>query len=242
MIAPFRRAGPVSALLVLGAAAPAASQQTPPVLEVSGRAEVVVPADRARLSLAVETEADTAARAARENARRMSAVIAALRAAGGEEIRIETYGYDLRPRYRRPAGEAGEPPRIAGYRVTNHVRVVTDDLEGLGALLDAAVAAGANRVDRLEFTASDTRTARLQALREAVSRAREEARTIAEAMEVRLGPPLEVRGSATAPAPLPRVLRAAVFERTEPPTPVEPGTRTVQATVTIRYRILESGS
>jgi len=105
--------------------------------------------------------------------------------------------------------------------------------------LDSGIAAGANRVINLQFQAGDTRDARHEALREAVRTAREEAETIAEAMGVVLGPPLEVRGGATPGEP--RVLaRAAMMEEMAgATTPIEAGRQTVSANVTIVYQIRE---
>ena len=72
-----------------------------------------------------------------------------------------------------------------------------------------------------------------------ILQAREQAETIADAMGVRLGAALEVTGGSSVPVPRPEgplLARAAVAETT---TPVEAGTLTVSATVSIRYRILE---
>ncbi len=226
-------AGPLERVHVYEVAAEqaAALQEAPPFLEVSGSAEVAVDADRARIDFIVETEGGTAAEASTANAGLMEKVIAALRTGGARELRIDTHGYSLQPRYTRP-DEKGAP-RIAGYTAHNNVRVTTASVDGVGRLIDAAVSAGANRVGSLVFEASDTEPARLEALRMAVSRARAEAGAIAEAMGVVLGPPLEVRGGAQVPVvgPFPALMRA------EAVTPIEPGQQMVSASVTIRYRL-----
>jgi uncharacterized protein YggE len=80
----------------------------------------------------------------------------------------------------------------------------------------------------------------MEALREAVKRAREEAQTMADAMGVRLGPALEVRSGG--PSGGPTVLyRSMATEMAAARTPIEAGEQTVSASVTITYRILEMG-
>jgi len=207
-------------------------------LQVSGHAMVPVPADQLRISFAVETAAPTAGEATSLNARQMEGVVTALRSSGVPGLEIETFGYNLNPEYELSRESPGSRT-ISGYRAQNNLRVILRELDAAGRILDAAVEAGANRISGLQFEASDTRQARLQALAEAVHQAREEAETIAEAMGVRLGVALEVNGGATAPAPRndgPLLFRMAAAEAT---TPVEAGTLTVSASVSITYRIVE---
>ena len=220
--------------------APAPAEETEKgTIQVTGQAQIQVPADRVSISFGVETEAESARAASALNAERMDGVIGAVRGSGVEGVRIETFGYSLNPEYRTP--NRGDPSQrtISGYRATNNIRVILPDVGAAGEILDTAIGAGANRVLTLQFEASDTRTARLEALREAVRVAREEAQTIADAMGVSLGPPLEVRGGASPGEP--RVLaRAAVMsEMASVPTPIEAGRQTVSASVTVLYRILE---
>lgn len=216
-----------------------AAQEVPttPFIQVSGSAEIQVPADRAHLSFAVETEASTARTAAQRNAERMDAVVAALREAVGPGGRVETWGYSLQPRYRYLEGQ---PPSIQAYQAVNHVRVTTDDVTRVGPLIDAGIGAGANRIAGLDFEARDTEAARMTALRQAVAQARSEAAAIAEALGVPLGSPLEVHGGAERPPPTPMPqarFRDMEMAQAAPPTPIEPGQQIVRANVTIKYRI-----
>ena len=218
------------------AVTPQEAPQAAPFIQVSGSAEVQVPADRARLSFAVETEAPTARAASQQNAERMDAVVAALRELVGADGRVETWGYSLQPRYRYREGQA---PAIQGYQAINHVRVTVDDVTGIGRLIDAGIAAGANRIAGLDFEARDTEAARMEAVRQAVQKARTEAAAIAEALGVPLGPPLEVHGGAEMPPPRPMYDMAVMREQmaSAPTTPIEPGQQTVRANVTVKYRI-----
>ena len=229
------------------ACAPAIAQPLPTptpegsdgTIRVTGQAQIQVPVDRVSISFGVETESESAREASSLNAARMEAVVEALRGAGISGVEIETFGYSLNPEYRYPNREDPSRQTISGYRATNHIRVTIPDVENAGEILDVGIGAGANRVVNLQFEAVDTREARLRALREAVRAAQEEARTIADAMDVILGPPLEVSGGASPNEP--RVLaRAAVMqEAAAVRTPIEAGLQTVSANVTILYRIRE---
>jgi uncharacterized protein YggE len=199
-----------------------------------------VPADLVRIAFSVETEAPSAGEATEENAALMESVVAALRGADIPGIDLETYGYVLRPEY-EVARDGSGTRTITGYRVQNNLRVSIPNVDAAGEILDLAVSAGANRVANLEFEASDTEAARMEALRMAVLNAREQAGAIASAMGVGLGIALEVQGGVSAPNPRASagiMLRASA----ESTTPVEAGEQMVAASVTITYRILEGGS
>jgi len=241
----------LGALLVisLSACAPALAQSLPsptPVvveeegtLQVTGQAQIQLPADEVTITLGVETQSGSAREATTLNALRMEEVVEALRRGGGEGSKIETFGYALSPEYRRPTQQDPSGQVISGYRVQNNIRVTLSEIEKAGEILDAGIAAGANRVANLQFSATDTRDARLAALREAVRLAQEEAQTMAEALGVRLGPVLEVRGGATPGTPQTLYRSTGAMEMAAARTPIEAAAQTVSANVTILYRILE---
>ena len=161
-------------------------------LQVTGQGNVSVPPDQVQVALAVETEAPTASEAGQENARRMQEVMDALRGDEPPGLRLETYGYQLQPRYAPTRGVQGEEPRIVGYRALHHLRVTVNDPDAAGRLIDLGIDAGANRVAGLRFQLQDPDPPREAALREATRRARRQAEVLAEALEVTLGPPEEV--------------------------------------------------
>jgi uncharacterized protein YggE len=221
-------------------AAPVQLEEERGTIQVTGQAQITVPADLVRISFTVETEGQSAGEATAQNAQRMEAVIVAVRSIGIPGLDIETFGYNLRPEY-EVSREGTGTRAISGYRVQNNIRVTLPDVDATGGVLDRAVEAGANRVASLQFEASDTRDARLEALREAVASAREQAETIALAMGVQLGIALEVQGGANAPNPRSPggvMLRATA----ESSTPVEAGDHLVTASVSVKYRIREGGS
>jgi uncharacterized protein len=208
---------------------------SPRVVQVSARATVQQAPDRARMQLAVETLAGTAAEATARNAAAMQRVLGALRQLGIPDAQIRTARLELHPRYdhRRDTPE----PALIGYQAVNQVMVRLDDIDAVGRVVDAAVAAGANRVTGIQFELSDPDAAYHEALRIAVGRARAEAQVVAVALGESLGPALQVStGGIQLPPPGVR-MEAARMEMDAAVTPVQPGELDVHATVSITYRL-----
>jgi uncharacterized protein len=191
--------------------------------------------DLARIALAVESSAPTARGAAEQNARTMDAVIRALRGAGVQDAQIQTRGYQLHAQYAHERQE----PRLIGYRAMNMLTVETPRMDQVGRLIDAALEAGANRMDGLSFTVRDAEAAQSEALRLAVERGRRTAETMAAAMGVRLGPVLRAStavGGTPAPPPYPMMAREMAADVR---TPIEPGEQTIAAQVQLVFEIAD---
>ncbi len=222
------------------AVVPASAQNPPPepaagpvrTLDVSAEAAVSRAPDRAVVRLGVETTARTAEAARAGNADAMAGVMAALGGMGIPASSIRTEAIGLSPRYDR--GPNTDEPTIVGYQATNHVAVRLDDMDSLGAVVDAAIQAGANRVLGIRFEIADPESAYHEALEQAVAKARAEAETLARALGEPLGPVLHV---STGRAPTPATGGSELMLRAVAETPVNPGEMQVRATVHITYRL-----
>lgn len=231
-----------AAVLALGVDAAAQPGQTPPAphpsIRVTGTGEVRAAPDQATADFAVETSAANAQEAAAENAQRMERVIAALVRAGVPRERIETRDYNVFPDYDQRPMEQGGEPRLRGYRVMNTVSATTYEVGRVGSLIDAALAAGANRVHGVRFGLRDPSRFRQQAIAEATRRARADAEALAAALGVRLG---MIREAATmdvnvgVPMLMAREGMAMDAVAQSAPTPINPGEQTVRASVMIVY-------
>jgi uncharacterized protein YggE len=210
-----------------------------PFLMVTGVGEARVQTDRGRIEFMVETQAPTAQEAAGQNSDLMDAVMRALRDTGGQTTTVETGGYSLEPVYRYPSREQPqEIPVIQAYRAVNHVRVRADDVTRVGPLIDAGIAAGANRVSSLSFEAKDPEPARMEALRQAVAKARSEAETVSLALGDGLGRALEVHTSSDFSYPMMNTaMIGRGMEAPAAPTPVQPGEQIIRASVTIKFEL-----
>lgn len=197
--------------------------------------------EQAVVNLAIETAARTAQAAAEQNARTMDGIIVALRRLDIPEDQIRTTAFNMYPEYRhwdgRDPEQANRQPEIIGYRVMNMVSVTVDGASRAGAVIDAALEAGANRVDGLGFQLRDTDAVRAEALREAMRKARAEAQLLAEAAGLTLGQPMEISTSyGYMPPPMPPMPMYAGRDMAQAaPTPVQPGAVEVQASVNIVY-------
>jgi uncharacterized protein len=190
--------------------------------------------------LAVESEAPAARAAAEGNAARMTQLLAALRRAGIADRDIRTLSYELRPEYARE-DRGREPPRIVAYRAINMVQVTVDEVPRMGAVIDAAIGSGANRVSSIRFQLRDAHAAHLEAVAQAVRNARREAEVIAEAAGERLGPAVSINAPGFMPPPRPPMpyARGDMMAVEVAETPVEGGTLTVTARVHVVYRLLD---
>lgn len=220
--------------------ASSSSCNTQSTIQVSATGTVAATPDQVTLSLAVETTAANAADAARENASKMQRITKALDGLGIPKDHIATTSYDLQPQYARSRPEEQDkPPSITGYRASNMLQVTLDDVTLPGRVIDASIAAGANRVAGLSFGLKDPAPARLEALRRAMQSAQQQARVLADAAGQTLGPPVRL---STEESPLP-VARAPVYlaraMASAAPTPVESGQLEVSARVDAVYRLLD---
>ena len=116
---------------LLLAAVPAAAQpsEVRPIsgtrLDVVANGEVTRVPDLVRINAGVVTQAPTAVEAIRQNAVRMQALLAALRAAGVAERDVQTSSLNLNPDYRHVDNQ---PPRLVGYQAMNTVSVRFRDI------------------------------------------------------------------------------------------------------------------
>lgn len=204
-----------------------------PTITVSGSGEVVVDPDRARVSIAVDSEGTTSAAAAGDNARITAAVTNALLSAGATRSDLVTTNYMVQPHWQY---SNNSPPTRAGYEAHNMLRVSVTQLPMLGKWIDAALGAGATRIDSVEFDSSAAASARRDALSKAVANAREDAETLAKAAGGKLGPLQELSTAGPISPRLPMAtLSMPAPLRTAEETNLEPSPLHISATVTARW-------
>jgi len=204
-------------------------------ISVPGVGRVSVQPDIALLRLGVLVVRQTAAAARESAAATMTAVLEALSARGLAKKDLRTALLSLSP-VTDYSPETG--PRVTGYQAANSVSVTVRDLTSAGALIDAALAAGATSMDGLDFTVDDPSAAEEQARQLAMADAKRRAQTIAAASGVTLvgvsGVVEGERGGAPVPYPGPR---AMAFKAEAADTPVEAGSQEIVVSVTVTYAI-----
>ena len=133
------------------------------------------------LSFGVTTQAKTAAAALSANSDDMTKVIQALKDAGVAAADLQTSSVSLSP------NTSQDGTQIVGYTASNSVSATIKDIGKAGALIDAAVAAGANQVGGPFLSVSDTDGLYRSALKKAVVDAKAKAQALADAAGLTLG-------------------------------------------------------
>lgn len=156
------------------------SQTDKKLISVTGRGEIEIEPDVAYVSFGVETEGTTANKAQEENAKIFAAV---------EKILLENYkiekkelkttNFQVNPKYNY---QDRVEPEIVGYTASHMVQVTYRNLQEIGALLDDASKAGANRIHNIEFSTEKTEQYQLEAIEKAMGNAKSKADTIAKTL------------------------------------------------------------
>jgi uncharacterized protein YggE len=187
-------------------------------LDLSGHGEARLPPDLATIDLGVGAAAPTAVEAMAQNAAAMTRVVAAIRAKGVAERDIATSTLSLAPQYAYPQGQA---PQLTGYQATNRVTVTLDDLTQVGAVVDAAVAGGANEAGQITFGLKSRASAENFARLAAIKALDDKAQVMADAAGYHIRRLVNLSEAGAAPSPQPFVAMARI--QAAPVTPVETG-------------------
>lgn len=192
--------------------------------------------DVAVISLGVEALAESVADAREEAARAIAAVVGELREAGvaGDDIRTSSFSINPRYDYRSDRQE------LLGYRVANTISVTARDLNGVGALIDRAAAAGgdATRIDGVAFRVEDASALERQARINAIEDAKAKAALYAEQLGVALGGVTNVQESDFGVYPVAESrIQFAAADAASAPTQLFPGEYEVSARVQATFAI-----
>jgi hypothetical protein len=195
-----------------------------------GTATITAKPDQARISIGAMTQAATAEDAVEQDAAKTQSVLVSLKALIGSNGTIQTTNYSVAPQYKY---EQGQAPTITGYEANHTVEVTLNEITLVGKVIDAASKAGANGINRIEFTVKDDSGLREEALSKAAAAARKNAEAIAKSLGLGITGIAAAETNEANPirpimAPMAKMMMAAPAA-----TPVESGTIEVQASVTI---------
>lgn len=168
----------VALVLVLSAAAALAETK----ITVNGTGEVRVSADTAIISLGVNARDKDVLKAQQ----RVNEIIAAIRTSlieqGVKEENINTDFINIYPLY----DYSSDQEQLAAYNASSTLAIKVTDMESVGALIDVCFAAGANTLNGISFSASDTEEAKTEAMKKAVADAKKKAEILAEASGLKI--------------------------------------------------------
>jgi len=223
-----------------GSGAVSAQDLTPAPTErtvtVTGTGSVSATPNLALVTLGVETDAAQAATALSQNNQQIQAVVTAVTNAGVAAADVQTRVVQLPPRYAQPEATTGQVPtpptsrgQVVGYTALNMVEVRVRNVSQLGSLIDAAVTAGANRVEGINFQVENPTNLLTQARQAAWNDALNTARQLATLAGSGLGQVMTITESTTGPIPVATDLRQGGA------VPISPGSVNVETTVRVTW-------
>ena len=227
---PTSRALLCAIMIAMIASVPArAAERVEKLLTVTGEGMVTAAPDAALIRLGVSSQGKTARAASDANAREMTVVLAAIKESGVADRDIQTTSLSLQPQYEQNKTGA---PHLIGFQANNQVTVKIRDVERLPAVLDRAIASGANEMSGIEFVVSDQAKLLDKARIDAVADARRKAELYANAAGMKVGRVMTISEEGAVPQPRPyQAMRAGAAA------PIAPGEQTLRAVVTISYEL-----
>ena len=222
------------------AQADGSAQEGASEVTVSASATVTQVPDKASISFGITSQDESAEQAQNKNAKAVSDVIAVLTDRGIAEKSIRTEYYSLYPQY----DYSYSVPQLTGYTVTTTMSVHDQDLDQLGEVMSACVAAGITNVDSMNLMCSGYDEAYAQALDKAVEASRAKAETLAQAAGKTLGEVVNVTEGWQDTSARYGSLNASVNYREAAEgmgggddISIQPGESEITANVTVTYRM-----
>ena len=167
------------ALMLMLAAVPAMAETK---ITVKGDGETRVSADTAVISLGVNARDKDVLKAQQKVNESIAAIRSALTGQGVEEENINTEFINIHAVY----DYQNNQEKLAAYNASSTLAIKVTDMESVGALIDASFAAGANTLNGISFSASDTEEAKTESLKKAVEEAKKKAEVLAQAAGLKI--------------------------------------------------------
>ena len=168
-----------------GSAAAQTGSTMPRNITVIGEGKVKAKPDIAQAGIGVEIVGSDVKQASSDAAAAMEKLLAALKAQGVAENDIQTSYYNIW--VERPYNPDGSQSTEVIYHVSNTVQVTIRDLSKVTTTLGAAIEAGANTINSVNFNLADPSELEVQARQEAVENAKATAEELATLNGVTLG-------------------------------------------------------
>ncbi len=219
---------------------------------VSAEGKAIALPDVAKFSFSVITEGGKdLASLQKENTKKVNGAIDFILSHRVDKKDIKTTNYNVSPRYQyfpcasTPVSPVGDvkpcpPAEIVGYTISQNVEVKVRDFNVTGDVLAGIVEKGANSVSQLSFTVDDETKYLEEARKEAMEKARDQAKNIAKAGGFRLGRLVAVEEGGARPYYGGYDTFGYVDEKAldvAPAPRIEPGSNEIQVSVSLTYEI-----
>jgi uncharacterized protein YggE len=233
----------VAVTLLLAVPAFAQNNIEPPLITVTGQAEVRVPPDEVLFTLAVENVDKDMLVANRKTDDSMKQILAIARKYNVKPEDVQTSQISVQPKYNTDDMEYEARRNIKrvliGYLVSKTVAVRLRDISRFDEMLADILKAGITRLSNLEFRDSQIRKHRDEARRMAIRAAKEKATLLAGEIGQSIGPAYSI--TETSRDVVPRAAMQNVSSdaggAAESESALAPGTLSVTAQVTVRFRL-----
>ena len=169
----------LAAAVLLAACSSAAAETR---IAVNGTGETRISADTAVISLGVSARDRDVLKAQQTVNENIAGIRQALLSNGVAEENINTDYMSIYAIY----DYNEDVEKVQAYNASTTLAVKVTDMDSVGKLIDEAFAAGANTLNGISFSASDTDEARNESLKAAVGEARAKAEVLAEASGLKI--------------------------------------------------------
>lgn len=151
-------------------------------ISVTGTGETQVSADTAVISLGVSAQDKVVLTAQKKVNETVAAIRKALIDKGVSEECINTDYMNIYAVY----DYSNEQEQLTAYNASSTLAIKVTDMDSVGTMIDAAFSAGANTLNGITFSASNTEEAKSESLKKAVADAKAKAETLAEASSLKI--------------------------------------------------------
>jgi uncharacterized protein YggE len=234
-----------SCVLLLGSAVRAQNNIEPPLITVTGQAEVRVPPDEVLFTLAVENVDRDMLVASKKTDDSVRQILALARKNSVKPEDVQTSQISVQPKYNTddlPYDERNKVKRVLiGYEVSKTVAIRLRDISRFDELLADVLKAGITRLNNMQFLDSQVRKHRDEARRMAIRAAQEKARLLAGEIGQSIGPAYSITEDSGIDYGRSNVTQNATITTggsSDTESATAPGSVSITAQVTVRFRLM----
>ena len=151
-------------------------------ITVTGTGEIQINADTALISLGVNARDKDVLKAQQKVNKVIAAIRKAVTAQGVKKADMNTDFINIYAIY----DYQNDQEKLSAYNVSSALAIKVTDMDSVGAVIDAAFSAGANTLNGISFSASDTQEAKNKAMTAAVKDAKKRAEVLASAAGLKI--------------------------------------------------------
>ena len=231
-------------LLILAPAALAQSTVEPPLITVTGQAEVRVAPDEVVFTLGVEAVDKDILVAKNRTDASVREVLGIARKNNVKPEDVQTSFISIQPKYNTDdldyEQRRGVKREFAGYQVSKTIAVILRDISRFDSLLSDVLRAGVTRLSNLQFRDSKIRQHRDQARVMAIKAAQQKAQLLASQVGQSIGPAYSIIESTMTPFANVSQNVSTTADRgsdQESEGAIAPGSISVTAQVTVKFKL-----